>query len=126
MDQHLVRMAFDEYLEKVRQFTREILRPNEYRLEAENAIPEEIVQGIRDIGLFAISIPREYGGLGLTMEQQVGREGDLVPFLRYAYSDRGLNGIRQNVSTGILDAVLQLMRNVSVHAGNDALAGNQI
>jgi len=39
-------------------------------------------------------------GVALTMEQQVGRDGKLVPFLRYAYAHRGLNGIRQNLSFG--------------------------
>ena len=39
-------------------------------------------------------------GVALTMEQQVGCDGKLVPFLRYAYAHRGLNGIRQNLSLG--------------------------
>jgi porin len=39
-------------------------------------------------------------GVALTMEQPLGCEGNLVPFLRYAYTDRGLNGIRQNLSIG--------------------------
>lgn len=62
---------FEAYLKKVRQFTQERLRPNEYRLETENRIPGEIVQEIREMGLFGISIPEKYGGLGLNMEQQV-------------------------------------------------------
>ena len=40
-------------------------------------------------------------GVALTMEQQVGCQGNVVPFLRYAYSHRGLNGIRQNLSVGL-------------------------
>lgn len=40
-------------------------------------------------------------GIAVTLEQQVGRDGNLVPFVRYAYADRGLNGIRQNVSVGL-------------------------
>ena len=40
-------------------------------------------------------------GVALTLEQQVGCEGNLVPFLRYAYAHRGLNGIRQNLSIGL-------------------------
>ena len=40
-------------------------------------------------------------GLALTAEQQVGCNGKLVPFLRYAYAHRGLNGIRQNLSVGV-------------------------
>jgi len=71
MDYAMSETEFDKYLIKVRQFTQKRLRPNEYRLEEENRIPEEIVQEIRDIGLFGISIPKRYGGLCLTMEQQV-------------------------------------------------------
>ena len=40
-------------------------------------------------------------GIALTAEQQVGCDGKLVPFLRYAYAHRGLNGIRQNLSLGV-------------------------
>ena len=40
-------------------------------------------------------------GIALTAEQQVGCDGNLVPFLRYAYAHRGLNGIRQNLSIGL-------------------------
>lgn len=38
-------------------------------------------------------------GIALTLEQQFGWV--FVPFLRYAYADRGLNDVRQNVSLGI-------------------------
>ena len=34
-------------------------------MEEEDEIPEEIVQKMRDLGLFGLSIPEEYGGLGL-------------------------------------------------------------
>jgi len=40
-------------------------------------------------------------GVALTLEQPLGCDGDFVPFLRYAYSHRGLNGIRQNLSVGL-------------------------
>jgi porin len=40
-------------------------------------------------------------GIALTLEQPVGCDGKYVPFLRYAYAHRGLNGIRQNLSIGL-------------------------
>ena len=40
-------------------------------------------------------------GIALTAEQQIGCCCNLVPFLRYAYAHRGLNGIRQNLSIGM-------------------------
>jgi carbohydrate-selective porin OprB len=40
-------------------------------------------------------------GIAVTLEQQVGCDGNLVPFLRYAYAHRGQNGLRQNLSVGL-------------------------
>ncbi len=40
-------------------------------------------------------------GVAVTLEHQVGCDGKLVPFVRYAYAHRGLNGIRQNLSVGL-------------------------
>jgi acyl-CoA dehydrogenase len=39
------------------------------RLET-NAIPDKIVQEMKDLGLFGLSISEDYGGLGLTMEEE--------------------------------------------------------
>ncbi len=62
---------FQVYLERVRTFTREVLRPAEEILEREDLIPEDIVQAMRELGLFGITLPQAYGGLGWSMEQQV-------------------------------------------------------
>jgi len=64
-------MTFNEYFARIRAFTRDRLMPNELRVEEDDAIPEDIVQEMRELGLFAISIPSSYGGLGFNMEQQV-------------------------------------------------------
>lgn len=37
------------------------------RIEREDRIPDEVVKELADIGAFGMKIPREYGGLGLTM-----------------------------------------------------------
>lgn len=52
-------------------FVRERLLPAEARVEEDNAIPPEIIAEMRTLGLFGMSIPEEYGGLGLTMEEEV-------------------------------------------------------
>ncbi len=62
---------FEELLARVRAFTQDTLIPAERQVEADHAIPEPIVQEMRDIGLFGLTIPTKYGGSGLTMEQQV-------------------------------------------------------
>ncbi|CAN5749187.1 acyl-CoA dehydrogenase family protein [soil metagenome] len=35
-------------------------------IDEHERIPEEVVEGLRELGLFGISIPREYGGMGLS------------------------------------------------------------
>ncbi len=64
-------LDFPEYHARVRTFTQQVLRPNEAQLEAELRIPEAIVDQMRDLGLFGITLPREWGGLGWSMEEQV-------------------------------------------------------
>lgn len=63
--------AFADYLARVRAFTQEVLRPHEAALETELCVPEAIVAEMRELGLFAITLPRDWGGLGWTMEEQV-------------------------------------------------------
>ena len=62
---------FETYLAAIQRFTDDELIPAEPRLEAEDCVPEELVQRMRDLGLFGISIPEEYGGLACTQEEQV-------------------------------------------------------
>ena len=54
----------------VRRFVDERLVPNEDRVEADDAVPPEIVREMRELGLFGLSIPEVYGGLGLTMVEE--------------------------------------------------------
>lgn len=63
--------TLEQLVETVRRFVRDRLIPAEHRVERENTIPEEIVDDMRRLGLFGLSIPEEYGGLGLTMEEEV-------------------------------------------------------
>jgi acyl-CoA dehydrogenase len=58
-------------LSTIRRFVKERLVPNEKRLEEEDRIPDEIREEMRALGLFGMSTPNEYGGLGLTTEEEV-------------------------------------------------------
>ncbi len=62
---------FESYLKTVRDFSQNVLRPAEDVVEETDEIPEDIVEQIRKIGLFGISLPKKWSGLGLTQEQQV-------------------------------------------------------
>ncbi|MBW2343138.1 MAG: acyl-CoA dehydrogenase family protein, partial [Deltaproteobacteria bacterium] len=52
--------------ETVRRFVEKDLEPISRQVEEEGHIPEEIVQKMRELGLFGLPIPEEYGGLGLS------------------------------------------------------------
>ena len=58
-------------LDSVRRFVREALVPAENEVAETDTIPPALVQAMRDLGLFGLSIPEAYGGLGLTMEEEV-------------------------------------------------------
>ena len=53
-----------------RRFTREVLLPAESVVEETHEIPTDVVKGLRDLGLFGMTIPEEYGGLGLSMYEE--------------------------------------------------------
>ena len=58
-------------LASVSRFVRERLVPNEDLVAESDAIPDDLITEMRDLGLFGLCIPEEYGGLGLTMEEEV-------------------------------------------------------
>jgi acyl-CoA dehydrogenase len=61
----------DALCETVARFVRERLIPAEDIVSETDDIPKEIVREIQELGLFGLSIPEEYGGMGLTMEEEV-------------------------------------------------------
>ncbi|MGW5649195.1 acyl-CoA dehydrogenase family protein [Saccharopolyspora sp. NPDC003752] len=62
---------FDAYLRTIAAFTDDELIPAEAEMVAAGQVPDAIVRRMAELGLFGISIPPAYGGLGWTMEQQV-------------------------------------------------------
>jgi len=67
----LDRETRDQLLETVRRFVRETCVPLEAKVSEEDRVPESVISTMRELGLFGLSIPVEYGGLGLTMEEEV-------------------------------------------------------
>ncbi|HZN73042.1 MAG TPA: acyl-CoA dehydrogenase family protein [Micromonosporaceae bacterium] len=53
-----------EILSAVRTFVDKEIIPNAQRLEHDDAYPEQIVAGMRDMGLFGLTIAEEHGGVG--------------------------------------------------------------
>ncbi|MFQ3206771.1 MAG: acyl-CoA dehydrogenase [Glaciecola sp.] len=65
------KQMLDQFLDTIAKFVRERLVPAENEVAENDAIPDDIVQDMKDMGLFGMTIPEEYGGLGLTMEEEV-------------------------------------------------------
>ncbi len=61
---------FDSFIDTIRRFVSERLRPLEAWVAEEDEVPPEIVDEMRRMGLFGLSIPPEHGGLGLTMSEE--------------------------------------------------------
>ncbi len=62
--------TFDLLRDTVRRFVEERLIPAEDQVDRDDKVPDEIVQEMRDLGLFGLSVPEDYGGLGLTMSEE--------------------------------------------------------
>ncbi len=53
--------------EMVRQFADEKIIPNAEHFDHEDTFPEQIVEEMKELGLFGVTIPEEYGGMGLDL-----------------------------------------------------------
>ena len=60
----------DQLIETVRRFVTERLRPLEAQVAEDDAMPDDVVEEMKALGLFGLSIPESYGGLDLSMEDE--------------------------------------------------------
>ncbi|ASR02322.1 acyl-CoA dehydrogenase family protein [Gordonia rubripertincta] len=60
---------FADILAATREFVREVVVPREQEILDTDAIPADIRQTAKDMGLFGYAIPQEWGGLGLDLTQ---------------------------------------------------------
>ena len=63
--------TFERFRSTIRHFVEEELEPVAMKVEHDAVIPDEIVEKMRQLGLFGMSIPKTYGGLGLTTLEEV-------------------------------------------------------
>ncbi|MDQ3371859.1 MAG: acyl-CoA dehydrogenase family protein [Actinomycetota bacterium] len=57
--------------EMVRQFADEQIIPNAEHFDHEDEFPQDIVEQMKELGLFGVTIPEEYGGMGLDLTTYV-------------------------------------------------------
>ena len=60
-----------DILAATRSFVREQVVPREQEIADGDAIPADLLQAAKDMGLFGFAIPQQWGGLGLDLEQDV-------------------------------------------------------
>jgi acyl-CoA dehydrogenase len=63
--------TINQLVDMIERFVRERLVPAENALAESGKLPDDILQEMKDLGLFGLTIPEEYGGLGLTMEEEI-------------------------------------------------------
>jgi acyl-CoA dehydrogenase len=91
-----------EFLETIERLVREELVPAEEETIASDRVSERIRGLLRDIGLYGMTVPEEYGGLGMTSAEEVEVLFRLC-FASVAY--RNLLGTNNGVGSGALLAV---------------------
>ncbi len=85
--------------EMIRNFVEREVEPYALQIEEEDAIPEHLVEKAKDLGLFGISIPEQYGGIGLnavgkaTVLEQLGRTHNGFVSLISAHTGIGSTGL---------------------------------
>ena len=62
--------TFQLLKDSVQRFVRERLMPAEDQVEEQDEVPAAIIADMKELGLFGLSIPEEFGGAGLSMAQE--------------------------------------------------------
>ena len=60
---------FEQFIEQLDRYVRERLIPAEKDVIANDRIPDDIVAEMKEMGLFGLTVPEEYGGAGLNTSQ---------------------------------------------------------
>lgn len=90
---------FREILAQTRAFVRNVVVPREQEIAETNAIPEDIRQAAKDMGLFGYAIPQQWGGLGLNLQQ----DAELAMELGYTtLSLRSMFGTNNGIAGQVL------------------------
>jgi acyl-CoA dehydrogenase len=62
---------FDELIELLRDFIRREVMPAEAGIDESDEIPDRLIAQAKEMGLYGYALPAEFGGLGLSVRQQV-------------------------------------------------------
>ena len=62
--------TLNQFISTLERFVAERLIPLEAQVSEEDRIPQEVIAEMKEIGLFGMTIPEEFGGLGLSTEEE--------------------------------------------------------
>ncbi len=104
-------MALDEetlgqFLDTLGRFVDRRLRPLESQVGTEDKIPEEVIEEMKELGLFGLTIPEEFGGLGLNMSEEIAVArvfGHTSPAFRSAFGTNVGIGSQSLVIDGTIE-----------------------
>ncbi len=86
--------TFSQLIDTIRRFVEKRLIPLEAEVSEKDEIPAGVVDDMRELGLFGLATPEEYGGLGLNLEEEVQiiiELGHTIPAFRSVFGTN--NGI---------------------------------
>ncbi|MBB3859905.1 acyl-CoA dehydrogenase [Novosphingobium hassiacum] len=63
--------VFEQFQEQLRRYVRERLIPAENDVIANDGIPDDLLAEMREMGLFGLTMPEEYGGAGMNVTQYI-------------------------------------------------------
>ncbi len=104
-------MALDEetlsqFLDTLGKFIDRRLRPLESQVGTEDKIPDEVIVEMKELGLFGLTIPEEYGGIGLNMSEEIAVArvfGHTSPAFRSAFGTNVGIGSQSLVIDGTIE-----------------------
>ncbi|MDI6835499.1 MAG: isovaleryl-CoA dehydrogenase [Rhizobiaceae bacterium] len=101
-----MRFGFDEETEALREtvfrFAQERVKPMAAEIDRSNAFPNELWREMGDLGLLGVTVPEEYGGVGLTylahtiVVEELARASASVSLSYGAHSNLCVNQIKLN------------------------------
>ncbi|HJL61790.1 MAG TPA: acyl-CoA dehydrogenase family protein [Pseudomonadales bacterium] len=63
--------TLDQLLDTIDRFVERRLRPLESQVGEADTIPDDLIEEMKEMGLFGLTIPEAYGGLGLNMSEEI-------------------------------------------------------
>ncbi|MER2089850.1 MAG: acyl-CoA dehydrogenase family protein [Sporosarcina sp.] len=102
----------DQMKQMVRNYVEREVEPYAQQIEEEDKIPQHLIEQAKELGLFGISIPEEYGGIGLNavgkavILEQLGRTHNGFVSLISAHTGIGSTGLVKLASPYLKDKYL--------------------